>query len=175
MLSNPQKALLKNAQRQAALPDADYREALAVVSGFDNLRSSTDQRLTDEHLDKLMAYFEAIYWRKVDAGQLQPLFSGHAPGARPFRQRGYWASKNQRGNTSRDRYHENAIATEIADLERQLMEYGCSLKYFQAIQNTMRQGGQPFSPVKYAAALKRTLEAKLAHAQPAVPDLDQPF
>jgi hypothetical protein len=34
------------------------------------------------------------------------------------------------------------------------------LGYFQAIQNNMKGGVQPFSLFKYAGALKRTLESK---------------
>jgi hypothetical protein len=54
---------LKRAQAQAALDDADYREAIATVSGITDCRSSTDARLSDRNVDILMAYFEAIYWK----------------------------------------------------------------------------------------------------------------
>ena len=65
MLTNPQKAILKRAQREAGLADADYRDALQTVAGC---RSSTDPILTNRHLDKLLAYLEAIHWHAVDAG-----------------------------------------------------------------------------------------------------------
>lgn len=156
-LSNDQKALLKRAQAQAALPDDEYREAIARVSGMDDCRSSTDKRLTDEHVDRLMSYFEAIYWRKVDLEASRPValpLQGHfKPNA--FRQRGYWAAKNTKGNTSRDRYAEAAQTREIADLEAALAEMGCHAGYCAVIRSKVGA-----SPVKYAAALKRTLEAK---------------
>ena len=69
MLSRRQQILLKRAQREAALDDAEYRDALATVSGC---RSSKDPEFTDRHLDVALAYFEAIHWRKADAGLLPP-------------------------------------------------------------------------------------------------------
>ena len=156
MLSRSQQILLKRAQKQAALADDEYRDAIAIVSGMEDCRSSTDGRLTDRHCDNLLSYFEAIYWRKVDARALRHVFKPDAV----FRKRGFWASKNPSGNTSRDRYAGNAIAQEVADLEACLTEYGCGLLYFQGIQQRMRRGGKDFSLVQYAAALKRTLAAK---------------
>ncbi|MBE0541611.1 MAG: hypothetical protein IH623_09510, partial [Verrucomicrobia bacterium] len=47
MLSRAQQILLKRAQREAALDDAEYRDALATVSGC---RSSKDMEFTDRHL-----------------------------------------------------------------------------------------------------------------------------
>jgi len=138
------------------LDDADYRDTIATVSGMADCRSSKDARLTDRHVDNLLGYFEAIFWGKVDAGALQP---GCKPNA-VFRQRGYWAGKNRRGDTSRDRYVAQTVESQVADLERQLAEFGCGLSYLQAIQQRMQRGGAPFSLVKYASALKRTLEAK---------------
>ena len=90
MLSRAQQILLKRAQREAGLLDGDYREALQTVAGC---QSSKDADLTDRHLDKLLAYFEAIYWRAVNAGQLQPCCKTTAV----FRQPGYWAAKNTAG------------------------------------------------------------------------------
>jgi len=88
MLSRPQQILLKRAQREAGLPDDEYRDALQTVTGC---RSSKDPQLTDRHLDLLLGYFEAIHWRKVDAGQ--HVFAGELqPPCRPnavFRQRGF--------------------------------------------------------------------------------------
>jgi hypothetical protein len=81
MLSRAQQILLKRAQREAGLQDDEYRDALEVVTGC---RSSTDRDFTDRHLDLCLSYFEAIFWRKVDAGEL------HTPcsAAAIFRQRG---------------------------------------------------------------------------------------
>src|SRR5208283_660769 len=97
MLSRAQQILLKRAQREAALADGEYREALETVAGC---RSSKDSPLTDGHLDSLLGYFEAIHWRKVDAGDLQRSCRPDAV----FRQRGHWAAKNTRQETSRDRF-----------------------------------------------------------------------
>lgn len=152
MLSNPQKALLKTAQRQATLVDVEYRDAIATVSGMADCRSSTDDRLTDSHMDRLMSYLEAIYWRKVDNQELQHVFKANAA----FRQRGFWAERNRRGNTSRDRFTELAINGEIADLEAGLAELGFGAAYCAAIRASVGAAGL----FKYAAALKRTLEAK---------------
>ena len=55
MLSNAQKSLLKQLQRQAKLPDADYRDLIAKVTGWADCRSSTDGRLDQGHMDKLKA------------------------------------------------------------------------------------------------------------------------
>jgi hypothetical protein len=152
MLTRDQQILIKRAQAQAQISDDEYREAVALVSGMPDCRSSKDKRLTDGHLDKIVAYFEAIYWRKVDE-------LGAASSCKPnaiFRQRGYWANKNQRGNTSRDRFVANDKQSEAADLEHQLHALGFGLGYVQAIQRNI----QPFTMVAYVAALKRTLKAK---------------
>lgn len=162
MLSRAQQILLKRAQAEALMDDADYRDAIATVSGMPDCRSSTDLRLTDRNMDKLMGYFEAIYWRKVDANNARP-GTGLQHVFKPtaiFRKRGFWASKNPSGNTSRDRYTISAIGKVIEELERALTGYGCGLAYFQGIQNRMRRGGKEFSLVQYAGALKRTLAAK---------------
>ena len=113
MLSRHQQILLKRAQREAALDDAEYREALETVSGC---RTSKDARLTDRHLDIAMAYLEAIHWQKVDRHELQPSCKPDAV----FRQRGYWAGKNTRQETSRDRYNGMNLEGEIRALESSL-------------------------------------------------------
>lgn len=152
MLTRAQQILLKRAQQEAGLDDADYRSAIATVSGHEDCRSSTDPRLTDENADKLLSYFEAIHWRKVDARQLQPSCKPLAV----FRQRGYWAGKNRKGNTSRDRHANIEIGHAVNALEDELMKMGYGLTYLSAIQNRI----VPFSVVNYHAALKRTLAAK---------------
>lgn len=144
--------MLKQAQREAGLPDDDYRDAIAAVSGMPDCRSSKDPRLADEHLDALMSYFEAIFWRKVGTTSTSSVTSKH----RFFRARGYWANRNRKGHTSRDRFTESELTRDILVLEQRLMTLGCGLGYLQAIQNRI----QPFSLVTYLAALRRTAAAK---------------
>lgn len=153
MLTRRQKILLKRAQAEAGLDDADYREAIATVSGWPDCRSSKDARLTDGQFDAVISYFEAIHWQRVDSGALQPACKPDAV----FRQRGYWQSKNRRANTSRDRYVAREMEGRVRAAESRLMELGCGLAYLQAIQNRI---GRPLSLVNYAAALERTLAAK---------------
>jgi hypothetical protein len=152
MLTRPQQILLKRAQSQAGIDDGEYRDSLELLSALPGCRSSKDSRITDGHLDNLLAYFEAIYWKRVDAGELQQAFRADAV----FRQRGFWASKNTKGNTSRDRYVAGTVGQEIAALEQQLVGMGNSLAYLRAIQNNTRAGGM----LAYKAALERTLKAK---------------
>ncbi len=156
MLTNPQKSLLKRAQRQAGLPDDEYRQALADVTRLPLIHSSKDPRLTDAHLDALLSYFEAIYWRKVDAIELHPPCNHTSV----FQQRGYWAAKNTRGNTSRDRHTATDLAAEIHTLEQQMYSAGKSFQYCQAIRNRVPDLRT------YAAALKRTLNSKAPKASP---------
>lgn len=158
-LSTPQKGHLKRAQAEAGISDFDYRSSLATVSGMEDCTSSTDPRLTDRHFDLVMAYFEAIHWQAVDAGTLQPSCKPNAV----FRKRGYWAGKNPRGNTSRDRYADGDLTAEITQVENDLSKHGYGLPYFQAIQNNLRRNGG-FSPAAYLGAIKRTLAAKLRKA-----------
>ena len=155
MISRAQQVLLKRAQHEAALSDDEYRDAVALVSGMADCRSSKDARLTDGHVDKLLAYFEAIHWGKVDSRTLQPSCKPNAV----FRQRGYWAGKNRCGDTSRDRYVATAVSSQVADLEGELMALGCSMAYLRGIQERMKRGGKPFDMVTYSGALKRTLAA----------------
>ena len=126
----------------------------AMISAMPDCRSSKDKRLTDGHLDNLLSYFEAIYWRKAD--QPETGLQGHLNPRAVFVKRGYWASKNQRGNTSRDRFVTAEKQTEAADLEQELHALGFGLSYVQGIQRNI----VPFSQVAYVAALKRTLNAK---------------
>jgi hypothetical protein len=152
MLSRRQQILLKRAQREAALSDSDYREAIATVSGHSDCRSSTDPRLTDENVDGLLSFFEAIHWRKVDSGELQASCKPLAV----FRRKGYWLNKNRKGNTSRDRHTNVEVGHAVNALEDEMMRMGYGLQYLSAIQNKI----VPFSVVKYHAALKRTLASK---------------
>lgn len=154
MLTNPQKSLLKRAQREAGLSDGDYREALETVTGC---RSSTSPELTDRHLDKLLAYFEAIHWRGVDAGTLQPSRSATAV----FRQRGFWVSRNTNQETSRDRYNECNTGRSIADMERDLAQIGYGQGYCAVIRRNVTKGRDDAHGLHlYRAALERTLKAK---------------
>jgi len=153
MLTRAQQILLKRAQAQAKLGDADYREAIEVVSGIPGCRSSKDKRLTDEHLDALLAYIEAIFWHEVDRGNL----SAPAPGENVvFRARGYWAGKNGGGRTSRDRYVDLALNRAVEAAEARLLQLGFGLVYVQGIMSRI----QPFSLINYLAALKRTIKSK---------------
>ena len=154
MLSRPQQILLKRAQREAGLTDDDYRDALETVAGC---RTSKDSRFTDRHLDVVLAYFEAIHWRAVDAGELQP--SGRPDAV--FRQRGYWATKNTRAESSRDRFTGENLGQAVADLESQLAAFGCGAGYCAAIRKNVCQGREDAHALhQYRAALERTLKAK---------------
>src|SRR6267378_5634022 len=94
MLSRAQQILLKRAQKEAGISDQDYRQSFHQVTGLSLCRSSTDSRLTDRHLDNLMSYFEAIHWKSVAEGLLQP--SGKPDAI--FRQPCFWAERNQKNN-----------------------------------------------------------------------------
>lgn len=156
MLSNPQKALLKTAQRQAQLSDLDYRDVLETVSGS---RTSTDPRLCDRSFDKFMGYMEAIYWRKVDKGELQHTQNSRAP----FQERGHWAKKNTREENSRDRYMQTDCNASIAKLEAALAELGYAASYCATIRENVTHGeSDAYSLHCYEAALKRTLKSKQA-------------
>jgi hypothetical protein len=156
MLTRAQQILLKRAQAEAGIDDADYRAVLAVVSALPDCHSSTDRRLTDEHLDRLLAYFEAIYWRAVDAGEI--VYS-YAPG-RVFRARQFWARKNTKGSNSRDRYNAESLQAQVASAEAELIALGYGLAYLQGIQNRVRCDQAEFKLIDYLAALRRTLRAK---------------
>ena len=154
MLSRAQQILLKRAQREAGLPDEDYRDALEAVTG---LRTSTDPHFIDRDLDKVIAYFEAIYWRAVDAGQLQPAGNVNAV----FRQRGYWATKNTATETSRDRFNGRNERLEIAALEAALEQLGFGPAYTAAIHRNVCKGQTGAHALHlYKAALERTVKAK---------------
>lgn len=154
MLSRSQQILLKRAQREAGIDDAEYREALKLIAGCG---SSTDLRMTDRHLDLALAYFEAIHWRRVDAGELQPSCKPDAV----FKQRGYWEGKNPSQVTSRDRYAASAISQEIARLEAAIASHGLGAGYCATIRRNVTQGREDAHALHcYKAALQRTLNAK---------------
>lgn len=162
MLSRAQQILLKRVQREAGLSDNDYRDALETIAGC---RSSTSSTFTDRHLDTLLVYFEAIHWRGVDAGTLQPSRSATAV----FRQRGYWAAKNTRQETSRDRFTDTNLGQAIAELENQLAAFGCGPGYCAAIRKNVCKGrADAHAQHHYRAALERTLQAKAKRAASAV-------
>ena len=153
MITRHQQILIKRAQREASLDDADYREALETVSG---LRSTKAPGMTDRHVDLFLAYVEAIFWRKVDAGALQP--SGKADAV--FRQRRYWAAKNPGQQTSRDRYTQSTLESGIARLEAALAELGFGQSYCEAIcQNATGGVTDPSARYLYKVALERTLRS----------------
>jgi hypothetical protein len=148
MLTNQQKALIKQAQRDARLTDAEYREVWQTVAG---VSSSTDPRLGDEHMDTFMSYVEAIYWRKRD----------ELVASNIFRLRGYWAHKNSKAENSRDRFVSRTVKEEVADLERQLAELGYNESYCRVIQQKVTHGVESaYGLTLYRAALARTLAAK---------------
>ena len=171
MLSRPQQIMLKRAQAAAGLTDDEYRDAIETVSALPDCRSSKDPRLTDRHMDRLMGYFEAIHWRGVDSGALQPSSKPNAI----FRQRGFWASRNPAGNTTRDRYAASSVEAEIAMMEAELSQLGFGFGYLAAIRSNI----YPFSKMNYCAALRRTLAAKRRKAENAAATVlapeNQPF
>lgn len=159
MLSRPQQVLLKRAQAQAGIGDEEYRDTMEHHCG---VRSSTDARMSDEHLDLMLSILEGIYWHAHDAGRLPEPCNANAP----FVRRAYWSSKNPAKNTSRDRYNAESLNGDIAALERQLCsEFGCGPGYFRAIKSKVIPSARqnmawPAGLVKYRTALERTLEAK---------------
>jgi hypothetical protein len=159
MLSRPQQILLKRAQREAGLSDEDYRGALETVAGC---RSSTSPAFTDQHLDKVLSYFEAIHWRAVDAGKLQASCSSTAV----FRRLGFWSTRNTRQETSRDRFNGLNLNAEIAALESKLAALGFAASYCGGIRKNVTKGRDDAHALHlYRAALTRTLKAKARHAE----------
>ncbi len=161
MPSRAQQILLKRAQREAGLSDDDYRDALELIAGC---RSSKSPVLTDRHLDKLLAYFEAIHWRAVDAGSLQP--SGGATAV--FRQRDYWAAKNTNSETSRERFIGAKAGQSVADLEQEMAAMGYGPGYCASIRKKVIQDRDDAHALHlYQAALQRTLKAKARRTESA--------
>lgn len=170
-MSRGQQILLKRAQREAGLDDFEYREALAITAGC---RSSTDPKMTDRGVDLALAYFEAIYWRKVDAGELQP--SGRPDAV--FRQRSYWAAKNCQGTNSRERYTRSNSTGTVQELEHELEQLGYGRGYLAAIRAKAAAGRTgPAAEFAYASAIRRTLAAKRRKldAAEAAAGVDAPF
>ena len=159
MLSKLQIMRLQMARRQAGIPDDEYRDILANI--FDGCVSSKDPRLTNEHWDRIVAFWEAVYFRKLERGEVNP------PGRNEmFQKRGYWAEKNQRDNTSRDRYTRDDLAGQISAAEARLHALGKGPHYCAAIR--ARIGGDAASPLqqrKYLAALLKTAEAAKRRAE----------
>ena len=153
-LSRAQQILLKRAQAEAGIADGEYRASLESVTGLPGCSSSKDARLTDGQLDQMLAYFEAIFWRKVDLENWHLRVGG---GAFPvFQRRNYWSDKNRRGNTSRDRHVAANLAEQITILETQMTGQGLTIEYLAGIRANI----QPFSLINYLAALKRTLNSR---------------
>jgi hypothetical protein len=154
MISRPQRILVKRAQKEAGLPDEEYRAALQTVC---QCSSTTDPRMTDRDVDVILAYFEAIYYRAVDAGILQPVCKLNAV----FQQRGYWAKKNPKAETSRDRFCKSQVDSEVDEMERAMAELGFGKKYCDGIKERVTQGrSDARSLFQYKTALSRTLESK---------------
>ena len=164
MLSRPQQILLKRAQKQAGLSDDEYRDALETIAGC---RTSKSSDFTDRHLDKVLAYFEAIYWRGVDAGALQ------RPGntTAVYRQRGFWAAKNTNSETSRDRFNGTNLTSDITALEAELARLGFNQAYCHSIRKKVTAGRNDAHALHlYRTALDRTVKAK-ARREEREPDL----
>ena len=155
MLTNPQKALLKRAQRQAGIPDAEYREHLHLLAG---VRSSTDPKMSNEHFDLLMPLFEAFYWCAVDSGTRPAPENFRDP---VFAVRGFWAARNTKGNTTRDRFNGEDLRGRIAALENDLAALGRDEFYCGAIRRKVTRGRDDARALQaYCAALARTLKTK---------------
>lgn len=158
MLTNPQKAILKRAQRECGMSDDEYRDTLELICCC---RSSTSLAMTNKHLDKLLAYFEAVWSRGVAAGTLRPSGSANAV----FKTPGYWAAKNTRLETSRDRFTKSNLGQTVADLEGQLAAIGCGWGYCAAIRQNVTKGRTDDRALHlYRVALERTLKAKANRA-----------
>jgi len=153
MISRAQQILVKRAQREAGLEDFEYRAALAQVSGC---RSTTDPKLDDRGVDLILAFLEAILWRRVDAGELPPPGGGAV-----LNKRNFWKDRNPKNNTSRDRFTRASVTEPIAELERALGELGFSQAYCDAVKTKVTGGAMDtFAMHLYKAALTRTLHAK---------------
>jgi len=158
-LTRPQIIHIQRARREARIDDADYALQLQIVSGFADMTSSKDRRLTDEHFDAFMSFAEAIYWREVDNGEIDPL----PPLKSVFAERGYWQGKNKIANNSRDRFAADRLKVQIANAEVVLQKFGKPRIYLDTI--CKRTGGG----WAYLQALTRTLAALKKTAPGKVP------
>jgi hypothetical protein len=154
MLSNEQKALLKRAQREASLSDKEYRECLETVAG---VTSSTAPEFSDRHLDKALAFLEAIFWRKVDLKELPGPTNREAV----FSSRDFWKTRNTSMETTRDRFALEQAQARVQAFEEGLAEFGCGPEYCAAIREKVTKGKDDVRALNaYAAALERTYRAK---------------
>lgn len=77
-----------------------------------------------------------------------------------------WPSKNTRQETSRDRYMNQNLSQEIADLESQLAGLGFGKIYCEAIRRNVTKGrDDAHAQHLYRTALERTVKAKSRAAQ----------
>lgn len=155
MLTRKQRILIKRAQAQAGVSDPEYRALLAGVTRLPSCRSSKDDRLTDEHFDAILKFFEAIYWHQLDPA---------AGGTDIFPSPGWWASRNVRGNTTRDRFALGGLHRKIQAAESVLLRLGKDDAYLAAIR---RRAGSSWA---YWHALMRTAK----HLDTASDSSDQP-
>jgi hypothetical protein len=150
MLTRSQIKLVKMAQREIGLSDADYRDCWRTVAG---VSSAKDPRITDEQFDSMLSYLEAIAAR-----------SG-APASGPakiFRTPSYWRNKNTKAESSRDRYARARAQEDIAQLENKLLELGYFANYAREIKHRVLGDG-PVTVLglhKYRSALQRTIDAR---------------
>lgn len=93
----------------------------------------------------------------MDQRELQPSCKPDAV----FRQRGYWAGKNTRQETSRDRYNGMNLDGEVSALESSLQRLGFGLAYCATIRAKVTGGRtDPHAQHLYRAALERTIKVK---------------
>lgn len=149
MWSPKQKALIAQARRALRLTDDDYRQDLRRICKVD---TSTARQLTDRDLDRIMAYWEAIYWRTLSTQN--PLNSQPQNGIKPFLKPDYWARKNTAHNTSRDRYTKAHAEHDAEHFESLLLAAGKNQAYLQTIKRNCHH-----DPVAYRAALAKTCKA----------------
>ena len=154
-ISSKQKATIHKAKAEAHLDDDDYRDMLAAVSG--GLRSSAHPSFGNRHFDLFMGFCEAVFFRKLDAGEITASARSNAV----FRTRGFWKTRNINQETTRDRYMASQLGREIAALESALSDLGFGPAYVAAIEAKVAQGRAGSEPRRfYAAALRRTLKSK---------------
>jgi hypothetical protein len=162
-LTKSQKIILHQAKRQAVLDDTEYRDLLEHIGG-PGVRSSTDPKLDNRHLDKILAFMEAIYWRKVDAGQVEHEFNPK----HTFRNRGFWAQRNTAQETTRDRFNTAELAAAIQELEAEAPQMGNHPNYIDAIKWKVTNGqtdSNPFGSSKPHSNARSPPNRKKPHEQ----------